>query len=235
MNKLEDRVNHITEAYRLFYEAAFGSFHLAIYHKDFGTIEGINRVQHELEHLTTGYEPQFSMIVSSACDSTLFDSFREASQLIKLSELTREQRTLSEQLAISERERLLNALIDRVNSDVAQLKKAYIRASLLNQSGMIGVGGKDGIVEQESTYRMDVTGKRWKVENYVHIETNWVLHDLYNVHMVYLLSLAGEHQACIKNGDELTPFNLDDFDDLRETVFHPRSKATVAPLSLLTP
>lgn len=81
--------------------------------------------------------------------------------------------------------------------------------------------------------RLDRKGRAWKMQRYVEVETKNTLTSLFNDIVIFLLQLRGETKAKIYQPEHerhSEVFNMDDYESMLPTHFHPNSLAIVVPV-----
>lgn len=111
--------------------------------------------------------------------------------------------------------------------ELIQRKKGYSRTSAI-------IAERDRALRALELYRRDALGRKRDSEQFVMVELHHVAYRLFNVCMVWVLSLHGEDKALIhRPGHALDGliFDLEDYDAMENEVFHPNAQALVYPLN----
>lgn len=120
---------------------------------------------------------------------------------------------------------------------MVEYRRHHISVSLNRQAGMsLGQAHDQAnkkLSEGIGLFRTDAAGRKWKSDRFVETELNVLFYQLANIVSVYILIMMGEVNGRIqREGHELDNwlFELNKYEELQSTLFHPNAKALVVPV-----
>lgn len=201
----------------------------------------VNRMRLAFDSIRQSFAEQLDEAIEKAFDSLIETAYNTVFDIpLAESPLTSEQIEVLDTFVGSLTDRVIVNIQQQMMSDVAQtltlFKRFLVQIQLKeSQKGL----SRGNAIESEKhrmfmnleTYRRDSLGRKRDTEQFALTELRFAIYHAFNICMIYMLSVKGDTEAyAVRPSKSWIRFNLDEFENMQEEIFHPHSLAIVLPI-----